>query len=153
MKIRCFAVILLAGALLIGCSGAGKVDEDAIKREVRKVLDATETAWNEGDIEGYMEGYYKSDSLRFAGNGDVSYGWQSVLDRYRNAYPDKTAMGHLSFSDVDIDVIGSGAVVVFGRWKLEREEGDRSGLYTLIMSKTAEGWRIVHDHSSSAREG
>jgi ketosteroid isomerase-like protein len=58
----------------------------------------------------------------------------------------------LTFSDVDIDMIGSGAAVVFGRWKLEREAGDRSGLYTLILYKTAEGWRIVHDHSSSARE-
>jgi ketosteroid isomerase-like protein len=99
-----------------------------------------------------MQGYYKSDSLRFAGNGDVSYGWQSVLERYRNAYPDKAAMGHLTFSEVDVDVICSSAALVFGRWTLEREQGDRTGLTTLLFRKTADGWRIVHDHSSSAKE-
>jgi len=144
--------VLLAAVLLSGCCRTREVNGDAVRREVRGVLDATETAWNNGDIEGYMQGYYKSDSLRFAGNGDVSYGWESVLERYRKAYPDKTAMGRLTFSDVSIDVLCSDAVLVFGRWKLEREEGDRSGLYTLIMIKTAEGWRIVHDHSSSAKD-
>jgi ketosteroid isomerase-like protein len=152
MRVLRYAVISFAAAWLIGCSGEASINEEAIKREVRKVLAATETAWNEGDIRGYMEGYYKSDSLRFAGNGDVSYGWESVLERYKNAYPDKAAMGHLTFSDVDIDVIDSGAAIVFGRWKLGREAGDRSGLYTLLLYKTADGWRIVHDHSSSARE-
>jgi ketosteroid isomerase-like protein len=151
MKFR-LVIMLLAIPLFLGCSGAGRMDDIAIEREVRKVLLATEKAWNEGDIETYMQGYYKSDSLRFAGNGDVSYGWRSVLERYRNAYPDKAAMGHLTFSEVDVDVICSSAALVFGRWTLEREQGDRTGLTTLLFRKTADGWRIVHDHSSSAKE-
>jgi ketosteroid isomerase-like protein len=150
MKTGTVIVILLIALLWLGCSSAGKPDEKAIRMEVKKVLLETEEAWNQGDIAGYMEGYYKSDSLRFAGNGDVSYGWESVLKRYQKAYPDQTAMGHLTFSEVDIDVICNSAAVVFGRWKLTREQGDRSGLYTLLLYNTADGWRIVHDHSSSA---
>ncbi|MFH1755081.1 MAG: nuclear transport factor 2 family protein [Candidatus Latescibacterota bacterium] len=149
MSIRFAGGILFLLFVVGACSDVGKVDEAAVRSEVTAVLTATEAAWNEGDIEEYMEGYEQSDSLRFAGNGTVSYGWRPVLQRYKEAYPDKTAMGHLTFSDVDVDVISHDAVVVFGRWALRREQGDRSGLYTLLMRKSERGWRIVHDHSSS----
>lgn len=152
MKFRYVLASLLAGALCFSCSGAGKLDEKAIEQKVRGVLLESVDAWNEGDIGKYMECYYKSDSLRFAGGDRVSYGWQSLLDRYRDAYPDKAAMGHLTFSEVDIDVVCSGVAVVFGHWKLDREAGVRSGLYTLVFYNTADGWRIVHDHSSSASD-
>jgi ketosteroid isomerase-like protein len=150
MKFRYVLVLTLVGALILGCSGAGSLDEKAIEREVRSVLLASVNAWNEGDVRNYMECYYKSDSLRFAGGDWASYGWQALLERYQNAYPDKAAMGHLTFSDVDIDVVCSDVAIVFGHWKLDREAGVRSGLYTLVFYNTADGWRIVHDHSSSA---
>ncbi len=128
------------------------IDEEAIKTEINSVMFDSKRAWNEGDIEKYMESYLESSSLRFAGNGDVSYGWKDVLERYKRSYPDRTAMGKLTFSDIDITVVSEDAAVVFGRWKLERAEDERSGLYTLLFRKTDDGWRIVHDHSSSAKQ-
>ena len=118
---------------------------------IKKVLNEQSAAWNKGDIEGYMAGYLQSDSLRFASGGNVSYGWQTTLDRYQKGYPDKAAMGKLIFSDIDIDLISPESAVVFGKWELERETDHPWGLFTLIFKKTDEGWRIVHDHTSSAK--
>jgi len=118
---------------------------------IKKVLNEQAIAWNKRDIEGYMAGYRQSDSLRFASGGNVSYGWQTTLDRYQKGYPDKAAMGKLIFSDIDIDLISPESAVVFGKWELERETDHPWGLFTLIFKKTDEGWRIVHDHTSSAK--
>ena len=98
-----------------------------------------------------MSGYLKSDSMRFAGNGTYTLGWQSALDRYKKGYPNKETMGLLTFSELDIKVISEDAALVFGKWELERMEDHPSGLFTLILRKTEQGWRIVHDHSSSAK--
>jgi len=97
-----------------------------------------------------MHAYWQSDSLRFASGGTVSLGWQSVFERYSQRYPDKATMGHLSFSDLDIKVISSDAVMAFGRWQLLRDHDKPWGLFTLLLRKTSNGWRIVHDHTSSA---
>jgi len=116
------------------------------------VLDAQAAAWNQGDIEKYMAGYARSDSLRFASGGKVSYGWQTTLERYREGYPDRVAMGILTFSDIDITVISDDAVFVFGKWELQKVDERPWGLFTLVFRKTDEGWRIVHDHTSSATD-
>ena len=118
---------------------------------IKKVLNEQAAAWNTGDIEGYMAGYLQSDSLRFASGGNVSYGWQTTLDRYQKGYPDKATMGKLIFSNIDIELISPGTALVFGKWELERENDHPWGLFTLIFKKTDEGWRIVHDHTSSAK--
>ena len=77
-------------------------------------------------------------------------GWQTVFDRYRRKYGDKETMGKLKFSDLDIQLLGPESALAFGRWHLTRESGETSGLYTLVLRKKPEGWRIVHDHTSSA---
>jgi ketosteroid isomerase-like protein len=97
-----------------------------------------------------MFGYLKSDSLRFASGGNVSYGWQTTLERYAKGYPDKEAMGKLTFSKIDIKIISEDAALVFGKWELERESDSPWGLFTLLFKYTETGWRIVHDHTSSA---
>lgn len=122
-----------------------------IKKEISIVLDDSERGWNNGDIEQYMQCYHKSEKMRFAGNGSFNSGWENTLKRYKKSYPDKEAMGRLSFSDVDITVISNDAALVFGRWTLKYPEKERTGLYTLLLRKFEEGWRIVHDHSSSAK--
>lgn len=138
--------------LVLAASCGSSYDEAQIEREVRAVLDASEAGWNDGDLEAYMQCYLESDSLRFGGNGDVTYGWRPVLERYRKKYTDKAAMGILRFSDIDITVLSGDAALVFGRWRLDRETDHPEGLYTLLLRKTPGGWKIVHDHSSSARE-
>ena len=125
-------------------------ENESAEAEIRKILNQQVTAWNEGDIEKYMGGYRRSDSLRFASGGNVSYGWQTTLDRYRKGYPDRSAMGKVIFSDIDITMISGDAALVFGRWELQRKTDRPHGLFTLLFRKTHDGWRIVHDHTSSA---
>lgn len=122
------------------------------KMEIARVLFDQQNAWNAGDIPGYMQGYLKSDSLRFASGGNVSYGWETTLERYEKGYPDKETMGELRFSDIKIEFVSKDAALVFGKWELERESDRPWGLFTLLFKKTNDGWRIVHDHTSSATE-
>jgi ketosteroid isomerase-like protein len=125
-------------------------DRNSIEREVRAVLEKQVAEWNAGNLAGFMETYARSANTRFASGGDVSLGWQTVFDRYRRKYGDEETMGHLRFSDIDIQALGRDSALAFGRWHLTREGGDASGLYTLVFRRTREGWRIVHDHTSAA---
>ncbi|MBN2416672.1 DUF4440 domain-containing protein [bacterium] len=147
---------LFYAAVLLGVScieyGGEPFDPAAEKAAVRAVLDAQVAGWNSGDLTAYMQGYAHTDSLRFASGGTVRYGWEATLQAYRRGYPDRERMGHLVFSEVDIRMLSPDAALVFGRWQLEREEDSPWGLYTLIVRKTAGGWRVVHDHTSSAAE-
>ena len=119
---------------------------------IKQVLNEQAIAWNNGNLEAYMAGYLQSNSLRFASGGNVSYGWQTTLNRYQKGYPDKATMGKLVFSNIDIELISAEAAIVFGKWELERKADHPWGLFTLIFKKTDEGWRIAHDHTSSASE-
>jgi len=144
--------ILVLTFLFFSCQQQSIINETEIKNQIQLVLNESVQAWNEGSIKKYMECYLKSDSLRFAGNGDINFGWQTVLERYKKGYPDKSFMGYLTFSETDISVLSQNYALVFGRWHLKREADEPSGLFTLLIKNTAEGWRIVHDHSSSAKE-
>ena len=122
------------------------------KKRIYAVLMQQQDFWNQGNVEGYMKGYYKSDSLRFASDGNVSYGWQTTLDHYLKGYPDRKSMGKLTFSNINIKILSDKAALVFGQWELQREEDHPHGLFTLIFKKTGCGWRIIHDHTSTARK-
>jgi hypothetical protein len=132
-------------ALLAGCW-----EEDAlVEDQVLKIVLQQEAWWNDGSIEGYMESYWKSPQLRFVSGDKVTFGWQKTLDGYLQRYPDRAAMGRLVFSDLDITVLSSDAALVFGKWRLERENDQPHGLFTLVLRRFEQGWRIVHDHTSS----
>lgn len=109
------------------------------------------SAWNEGSIEGFMEGYARTDTLRFASGGDVWYGWSETLNRYENSFTDRDVMGSLSFEDLTIDVLAADRALVFGRWHLERSDPipDAGGLFTLLFAAEGGKWRIIYDHTSS----
>jgi beta-aspartyl-peptidase (threonine type) len=115
---------------------------------LQSLLDAQVTAWNRGDIEGFMDGYWKSEKTTFAGASGVSRGWQALLERYRRTYPDRAAMGTLTFSDLEITLLGRDAAFVLGRWHLERASGPVGGVFSLVVRKFPDGWRIIHDHTS-----
>lgn len=119
------------------------------ERDILAVMELQKAAWNKGDIEGYMASYWKSDALTFQSGGRRSYGWEKVLADYKKGYgPGK--MGTLDFTDLEFHVLAKDAAYVLGRFKLEFEDGRKSeGVFTVILRKTAEGWRIIHDHSSS----
>lgn len=118
---------------------------------ILRVLQAQTEAWNRGDLEAYMEGYWKSDKLTFYGGGTVVRGWQATLERYRRRYQSGgRAMGRLDFPDQEVEVLGPDTALARGYYHLRMPDGSEPrGLYTVILRKLPEGWRIVHDHSSS----
>ena len=115
---------------------------------IRTLLQAQQEAWNRGDIETFMVGYWKSEKTEFVGASGILRGWQAVLDRYRKTYPDKATMGKLTFSDLEITMLSTDSAYILGRWQLEREKDRPGGVFTLIAKKFPEGWRIIHDHTS-----
>ncbi len=103
--------------------------------------------WNRGDVDAFMQGYWKSDKLVFVGS-KVTRGWQQTLDNYKKSYPTKERMGTLTFSDLEITVLSKDAAVVLGSWSLKRANDAPGGKFTLIFRKFKDGWKIVHDHTS-----
>lgn len=121
----------------------------ADESRIRQVLAAQQDAWNRGDVDAFMNFYWKSDRTLFVGAGGVTRGWQAVLDRYRRAYPDRKAMGHLAFSDVEVRQDCPSAAVVIGQYHLQRENDHPAGVFTLNFRSFPEGWRIVVDHTTA----
>ena len=124
---------------------------------IRAVIEAQAAAWNRGDVEGYMDGYDRSPNTEFVSGDNITRGWQQVLDRYKQRYNTRDKMGVLTFSDLEITVLSSDAALVLGRWRLQRVvtssqriDNEPHGTFTLLFRKTKAGWRIVHDHTSSA---
>ena len=117
---------------------------------IKAVLEAQAAAWNRGDLEGYMDGYDRSNNTEFVGGDTITRGWQTVLDRYRRNYSSREKMGVLTFSELEISILSKDAALVLGRWHLKRANDEPHGTFTLLFRKTKAGWRIVHDHSSSA---
>ena len=117
---------------------------------VRTVLDAQREAWNRGDIEGYMDGYARLAEITFVSGDTITRGWQTVHDRYKKNYDSREKMGTLTFSDLETSVLSNDAAVTIGRWHLQRAVDQPHGRFTLVFRRTREGWRIVHDHTSSA---
>ena len=120
--------------------------------EIQSVLSAQQDAWNRGDIDAFMNGYARSTSTVFVSEDEVGRGWETVRDRYRVKYSDRAKMGTLSFSDVEVTTLSPDAAVVLGRWRLKRANDEPKGRFTLIFKRLPEGWRIVHDHTSAAKE-
>jgi uncharacterized protein (TIGR02246 family) len=118
--------------------------------EIQSVLSAQQDAWNRGDIDAFMNGYARSTSTVFVSQDEVSRGWETVRDRYRVKYSDRTKMGTLSFSEIEVTTLSPDAAVVLGRWRLKRANDEPHGRFTLIFKRLPEGWRIVHDHTSAA---
>ena len=148
--IRLFGIA--AVLLVLAIANFATADTTATQSAVRAVLDQQVKDWNAGDVLKFMRGYERSEKTRFASGGNVTLGWQSVLERYQRTYSDKAAMGTLTFSDIDITVAAEDTALAFGRWHLKREKDEPSGLFTLLFRKTADGWKIVHDHTSAAEK-
>jgi uncharacterized protein (TIGR02246 family) len=149
IPLACFlAVYALTGTAAVA-RGEQQKNAGAIT-EIRAVLHAQQDAWNRGDIDGFMNGYARSGSTTFVSEDAVRRGWENVRERYLKKYSDRAKMGLLTFSDLEITLVSADAAVVLGHWKLKRTQDRPHGRFTLIFRKTADGWRIVHDHTSAA---
>jgi ketosteroid isomerase-like protein len=118
------------------------------ERAIRTVMVEQEAAWNRGDIPAFMEGYWRSDSLCFIGSRGLTYGWQQTLDNYHKGYPDRAAMGKLTFTLLRVERLSAKSAFVVGQWHLDRTAGDVGGHFTLLWKKIGGKWVIVADHSS-----
>jgi beta-aspartyl-peptidase (threonine type) len=152
MKLSKLLVFLAGVSLLLLPSRLGSTpprsDEEAARGAIMAVLRQQAAAWNRGDLDGFMKGYWNSPDLTFAGSGGITRGWQPVLERYKKNYPDRQAMGHLDFSELELRPLGNEAALVVGRWHLERSSEQLGGVFTLLFESFPEGWRIIHDHTS-----
>jgi uncharacterized protein (TIGR02246 family) len=122
---------------------------DTDRAAITAVLKAQQAAWNRGDVDAFLVGYWQSPELTFSGSNGVSRGWDGVLARYKKNYPDRSAMGELTFSDLEFRFLGPDAALVLGKWHLKRDMGDIGGVFSLVWQKFPEGWKIIHDHTST----
>lgn len=119
-----------------------------IAADVRGVLETQTKAWNAGDVDGFMRGYWNSPELVFVSGDSVTKGWQPTLERYKKNYDSRAKMGALTFSDLQIDVLSKDAAIVLGSWSLAREKDNPHGKFTLVFRRFKDGWKIIHDHTS-----
>jgi ketosteroid isomerase-like protein len=116
--------------------------------DIRALLDRQVAAWNRGDLEGFMQTYWKSPRTAYLGSEGIERGWQSVLKRYRRRYPGRQKMGKVSFSELEIHMLSADSAFILGHWRLERTGGNLGGVFSLVVRKFSEGWKIVLDHTS-----
>jgi len=139
-------VVLLI--MLCFFTGFSQTDEAADIKAINKVLKKQRLAWSDNNLEAYMEGYWKSDSLKFYGSEGVTSGWYNTLERYQKAYPTKEHTGKLNFRINDVSKISEGAYYVLGEYHIKRDMGNADGLFMLIFKKINGEWKIIADKSS-----
>jgi ketosteroid isomerase-like protein len=146
MKCRFVCVL----CLLVGNAVRSDEKRDpSPEKDIRAVLEEQATAWNKGDLQAFMHGYLKSKELTFYSGRDKKLGWDETLERYKKRYQGEgKEMGKLTFSELEVQLIGADHAIVKGRWKVEMKKDSIDGLFTLIMRKTNDGWKIIHDHTS-----
>ncbi len=155
---RSLSRALKASAVLLvvfaewGCANVSEgtdKENEANLAAVRAVLESQTAAWNRGDVEGFMDGYAREDSTTFVSGDTVTRGWRTVLERYSQAYDSRDKMGTLEFTELELKPLSPFYITATGRWQLTRAGDTPHGRFTLIFRRTAEGWRIVHDHTSA----
>jgi ketosteroid isomerase-like protein len=149
LTILALAAFCVAAANLRHVTATNVQQTQDTNAALRELLTRQTSDWNRGDIDAFMRGYWKSDETTFAGTSGISRGWQTVLDHYHKGYPDRAAMGHLEFSEIEVTPLGNDAALILGRWHLTRDAGPVGGIFTLVARKFPEGWRIIHNHTSA----
>lgn len=133
---------------LAGLSPLLSAAQSSPEKAARNILEQQSRAWNQGNIEGFMKGYWESDSLMFIGKNGITYGWENTLHQYQKSYPDTMAMGQLHFTVLKVKGLSGQYQQVTGQWHLQRSQGDLSGYFTLLFQKIRNKWVIIMDHSS-----
>jgi ketosteroid isomerase-like protein len=149
-----FALILLSAVAVGGAQKTHKrkaTSTEMTTKAILAVLDNQVAAWNRHDLEGFMAGYRNSEKLSFFSGGIKTSGWNTTLERYRNRYQSEgREMGHLDFTDLEVETLGPDTAFVRGHWNLKMSNGEQGGLFTLIFRRFSDGWKIIHDHTSAA---
>ena len=141
-----FLVPLALIFALVCISGAAPVDDE---KAIRSVLDSQVVAWNKGDLDGFMAGYWKDDKLFYISGAKSVLGWKALKERYEKAYQGEgKEMGKLKFSEVNVEMLAADAALVRGKWEVTMSKETVSGWFTLVVKKLPDGWKVTHDHTS-----
>lgn len=144
-------LVILGLSRLPGLAG-GADSSESDRAAIRSALEGQRAAWNRGDVDAFLEGYWRSPELTFSGSSGTARGWDAVRARYKETYADREAMGELQFSELEFRFLGPDAALVLGHWHLARGKGDIGGVFSLVWQRFPEGWRIIHDHTSAVLE-
>jgi len=150
--VRAAMVFVLLVGVALHLRQAAHAQQPEPGQAIQQVLKLQQDAWNRGDIPTFLEGYWNSPELSFAGSDGIVRGYQGLMDRYKRSYPDQDAMGQLDFSELEIHSLGPDSAMVLGHWHLKRAKGDAGGVFTLIFRRFPTGWRIIHDHTSAQKQ-
>jgi len=145
-----FALLAVGAGSVPPREAAGERESD--RAAIHNILEAQQKAWNQGDVDAFLEGYWHSPELTFSGSSGIARGWDGVLARYKKNYPDRAAMGRLDFSNLEFRFLGPDAALVLGHWHLTRASGDVGGVFSLVWQRFPDGWHIIHDHTSAVAE-
>lgn len=140
LKSLCYLVLMLC------MQNAVAQTKDAQK--ILEILENQEKAWNNGNINQFMHGYWENDSLVFVGKNGLTYGFKNTLANYKKNYPNKAQMGQLKFTILSMKALGKTFYSIIGKWELTRTVGNLNGHYTLLLKKINSEWKIISDHSS-----
>ncbi|HUI74293.1 MAG TPA: nuclear transport factor 2 family protein [Candidatus Acidoferrum sp.] len=144
-------ILTCAAAILLTTRSAAQAPlskPTSARAAIESILTMQQEAWNRGDVDAFLQGYWRSPELTFSGSTGIFRGWDRVKQRYKQNYPDRAAMGHLTFSGLEFHQLGPRAYLVLGNWHLDRASGDIGGVFTLVFQRFPEGWLIIHDHTS-----
>jgi ketosteroid isomerase-like protein len=152
LLLTCVALAVNSSALRSSRFAEAPSERQVDRAALIKILSAQQKAWNQGDVDTFLEGYWHSPELTFSGSSGIARGWDGVLARYKKNYPDRLAMGQLDFSDLEFRFLGADNALVLGHWHLARTNRDIGGVFSLVWQRFPEGWRIIHDHTSAVAE-
>jgi len=150
VKIYKFLITPIVIILLSACNTqkATVANFQTAKQEITTMMLQQAKDWSNGDLEAFMQGYIKSDSLKFVGSSGLTYGWQQTLDNYKKGYPTKDHTGTLTFKLRDFDQLANNVFLVIGEFHLKRQVGDANGMFSIILKRINGDWKIIADHSS-----
>jgi ketosteroid isomerase-like protein len=145
------AILIITSVLFLNAckkEGVSPSNYEASKQQITTMMLQTAEDWSKGDLEAFMNGYIKSDSLKFVGSGGITYGWQQTLENYKKGYPTKEHTGTLTFNLLEFDQLANDVFLVIGEFHLKRTVGDADGMFSIILKHINGEWKIIADHSS-----
>ncbi len=147
-RIRRYTILLAVTMIMGSCGTTKQIPNSKAEADIKSVMKMQEAAWSDGDVHQFMEGYWKSENLSFVGKSGINKGWETTLNNYIKGYPDKAAMGTLTFDILEMNRISNDAYHMIGRYTLVRDIDKPTGLFTLIWKYIDGQWLIVSDHTS-----
>jgi len=151
-KLGGFLVLFLPALIALTCTFVPQVSDDEEVKKIETLLKSQDAAWNAGDLESFMQTYWKSDKMTFSSGGETRRGWDASLAQYKKSYPTQKEMGRLHFDGLETTLLSNDIAMVLGNWHLKLDGKDRDGNFSLVMKKMDGQWKIVHDHSSELDE-